>query len=83
MNEKNKSISQTTENQQPNHDHAWKGTWDRPVNIDEASLDPLTVARMTDHNVRGSDAAEKSAETEEQLKPTSDQAEDVHERKIV
>ncbi|HUP58204.1 MAG TPA: hypothetical protein VM598_12175 [Bdellovibrionota bacterium] len=25
------------------------------MEIDEASLDPLTVARMTDHNVRGGD----------------------------
>lgn len=38
-------------------DHAWKGTWNRPVKVDEESFDPLTVARMTDHNVRGADEA--------------------------
>ncbi len=29
------------------------------MKIDEDSLDPLTVARMTDHNVRGGDEEEK------------------------
>jgi hypothetical protein len=38
-----------------NTSHAWKGTWNRPMKIDEDSLNPFTVARMTDHNVRGSD----------------------------
>jgi hypothetical protein len=38
-----------------NHSHEWHGTWSRPMHIDEDSLDPLTVARMTDHNVRGID----------------------------
>ena len=38
-----------------NTTHAWKGVWNRPMKIDEDSLDPFTVARMTDHNVRGSD----------------------------
>ncbi|MCM2321846.1 MAG: hypothetical protein NDJ90_01130 [Oligoflexia bacterium] len=37
----------------PTGGHAWKGTWERPLNVDEKSVDPLTVARMTDHNVRG------------------------------
>ncbi len=40
---------------QPNHSHAWRGSWYRPMLIDEDSLDALTIARMTDHNVRGSD----------------------------
>lgn len=31
---------------------AWKRSWDRPMRLDESSLDPLTAARMTDHNVR-------------------------------
>jgi hypothetical protein len=35
--------------------HAWSGSWDRPLKIDEKSHDPLTIARMTDHNVRGHD----------------------------
>lgn len=39
----------------PNHSHAWRGTWDRPMLIDEDALDPFTVARMTDHNVKGRD----------------------------
>jgi hypothetical protein len=34
------------------HDLAWKGTWDRPMKVDEQSLDRLTSARMTDHNSR-------------------------------
>lgn len=54
-------------------DHAWKGTWERPVKVDEDSFDPLTVARMTDHNVRGSDderSAKRSVNPEES--PTSD-----------
>lgn len=40
---------------QPNHSHAWKGAWSRPMHVDENSLHPLEVARMTDHNVRGMD----------------------------
>lgn len=39
----------------PNHSHAWHGVWDRPVKVDEDSLHPFTVARMTDHNVKGRD----------------------------
>ncbi len=41
------------------HEHKGKdvewssGTWDHPVDIDPESYDPLTIARMTDHNVRG------------------------------
>jgi hypothetical protein len=38
---------------QVKHPLAWGHTWSRPMHIDEASLDPLTAARMTDHNVRG------------------------------
>ena len=29
------------------------GSYERPMHIDPDSLDPFTVARMTDHNVRG------------------------------
>jgi hypothetical protein len=36
--------------------HAWKGVWNRPMKIDERGLHPFTIARMTDHNVRGTDA---------------------------
>jgi len=32
---------------------AWRGSWSRPLKVDERSYDPLTIARMTDHNVRG------------------------------
>lgn len=39
----------------PNHTHAWRGTWDRPVKIDEKTQHPFTIARMTDHNVKGTD----------------------------
>lgn len=35
--------------------HAWRGTWSRPMKIDEKSIHPFTLARMTDHNVRGVD----------------------------
>lgn len=37
---------------------SWRGTWNRPVSVDENSYDPLTIARMTDHNVRGKDKPE-------------------------
>jgi hypothetical protein len=43
------------QNQKINQSSAWRGAWNRPMHIDEKSLDPLTVARMTDHNVRGGD----------------------------
>lgn len=39
----------------PNHSHAWRGTWNRPMHIDENTPHPFTIARMTDHNVRGTD----------------------------
>ena len=42
-------------NKQPDHSHAWKGTWNRPVKIDESKEHPFTIARMTDHNVKGRD----------------------------
>lgn len=42
-----------------NHSHAWRGTWDRPVHIDEDQAHPFTIARMTDHNVRGHDSEKK------------------------
>lgn len=37
--------------------HAWRGTWNRPMLIDESTQHPFTIARMTNHNVRGSDRA--------------------------
>jgi hypothetical protein len=39
----------------PNQSHEWRGAWNRPMQMDEDSLHPFTVARMTDHNVRGTD----------------------------
>ena len=39
----------------PNHSHAWRGTWNRPMHLDENTQHPFTIARMTDHNVRGTD----------------------------
>ncbi len=49
----------------PNHSHAWRGTWNRPMLIDEDSLDPLTVARMTNHNVKGLDQKVKDPDQKE------------------
>jgi hypothetical protein len=46
-------IKTHDEHWHPNHSHAWRGSWNRPMNIDEDSHHPFTVARMTDHNVRG------------------------------
>lgn len=40
---------------QEDHSHAWRGAWNRPMRIDERGLHPFTVARMTDHNVKGRD----------------------------
>jgi hypothetical protein len=40
---------------QPDHSHEWKRTWSRPVKIDERREHPFTIARMTDHNVKGRD----------------------------
>ena len=37
------------------HPHAWRGSWRRPLEIDERREHPFTIARMTDHNVRGLD----------------------------
>lgn len=45
----------TNEMKPPNHSHAWRGAWNRPMHVDENELHPFTVARMTDHNVRGLD----------------------------
>lgn len=50
-----RTDGQTAEPRAPNHSHAWRGTWNRPMNIDENSQHALTIARMTDHNVRGVD----------------------------
>jgi hypothetical protein len=38
-----------------NTSHAWRGTWDRPLFVDENTRHPFTIARMTDHNVKGRD----------------------------
>lgn len=38
-----------------NHSHAWRGTWNRPMKIDENTQHPFTIARMTNHKVRGAD----------------------------
>jgi hypothetical protein len=35
--------------------HAWRGTWNRPLKVDERDYHPFTIARMTDHNVKGRD----------------------------
>jgi len=37
------------------HSHEWKGVWNRPMHMDERGLHPFTIARMTDHNVKGKD----------------------------
>lgn len=60
--QKDKAGRQEQEHE-PAHEHAWKGSWDRPVKVDEDSFDPLTIARMTDHNVRGEN--EEDARIEE------------------
>jgi hypothetical protein len=44
-----------TDGRQPNHSHAWRGTWDRPMKMDENRLHAFTIARMTNHKVRASD----------------------------
>ena len=56
------------------HEHAWKGSWDRPVEVDEESLDALTVARMTDHNVRGRAEEDDEKDPRKVLKPAPEQA---------
>lgn len=38
-----------------NHSHAWRGVWNRPMYMDEDTMHPFNVARMTNHNVRGRD----------------------------
>ena len=55
MIEKKKGLPDTG----PDHSHAWRGTWNRPMLLDERTLDPFTIARMTDHNVRGHDDDER------------------------
>jgi hypothetical protein len=59
MEERKDKPEQCCKEKTINTRHAWRGTWNRPMKIDEDSLDPLTVARMTDHNVRGGDEEEK------------------------
>jgi hypothetical protein len=41
----------------PSEDAAWRGTWNRPMEINQKTEHPLTIARMTNHNVRGLDWA--------------------------
>lgn len=48
----------------PNHRHEWRGSWNRPIKIDEDDFDAFTIARMTDHNVRGLDAETISEPTQ-------------------
>ncbi|MEK6556464.1 MAG: hypothetical protein AABZ31_14545 [Bdellovibrionota bacterium] len=48
-------MNNKSDNKVPNHSHAWNGSWERPMKMDEDTLHPFTVARMTDHNVRGVD----------------------------
>lgn len=53
-----KKINKSSKSYEPNHSHAWRGSWNRPMYLDENALHPFTVARMTDHNVKGSDRNE-------------------------
>jgi len=48
----------------PNREHAWRGAWDRPMHMDEDLMHPFTVARMTNHNVRGCDHVQKKGKDE-------------------
>lgn len=48
----------------PNHSHAWKGVWERPMKIDEDLHHPFTIARMTNHKVRCCDGPPRSSVTE-------------------
>jgi hypothetical protein len=49
------SMQSTVVNRLPDHSHEWRGTWKRPVRVDEKTQHPFTLARMTDHNVKGRD----------------------------
>ncbi len=60
--ERKPGVDSGKEGEEKGHEHPehkgkaveWSsGTWDHPVDIDPESYDPLTIARMTDHNVRG------------------------------
>lgn len=51
----NPTIKHGGDDRKPNHSHAWRGTWNRPLHIDEDTQHPFTIARMTNHSVRGSD----------------------------
>lgn len=62
------TIPMDEEKKGPNQKHAWKGAWNRPMKLDEDSLHPFTVARMTDHNVRGNDEPDDNEKTSEQSK---------------
>jgi hypothetical protein len=44
--------------------HEWRGAWNRPMKISELGQHPFTVARMTDHNVRGRDPDEPTEHEE-------------------
>lgn len=54
----------------PNHSHAWRGTWNRPMKMDEDFMHPFTVARMTNHKVRGNDSPEKESTAPEKPSPS-------------
>ena len=59
-------------------DHAWKGAWNRPMKIDERGLHPFTIARMTDHNVRGPDDGDDERKDEEMPEASGEKPEDLN-----
>lgn len=63
-----KSLKSHEPNHVPNHSHAWRGAWGRPMKMDEDDLHPFDVARMTDHNVRGVDMTEEEYENSSKKK---------------
>jgi hypothetical protein len=73
--EKTKEEQQnTSQPQTAPSDHSWVGTWERPITIDEQSFDPLTVARMTDHNVRGSDQNTDTSDESTEIDESEEEA---------
>jgi hypothetical protein len=57
------------------HSHEWHETWNRPMHIDERGQHPFTVARMTDHNVKGRDNEEAEKTDSEKVPEGKDQLE--------
>ncbi len=47
----------------------WRGSFNRPMKVDPESYDPLTAARMTDHNVKGVDPEEEEPSSPKPLLP--------------